>query len=92
MQTQILLNGIEVADFKNFIKEAVQEAKANQPEQTKKPIYYSRKELAELLGVHVNTIDNLRRSGKLKFGRVGRVLRITQKEVQRLLDNQKNTI
>ncbi len=88
----IILQGIEVAEFKNFIKEAVQEAKEKKTEQAKEPVYYSRHEVAKLLGVHVNTIDNLRRSGELEFSRIGRTLRISQADVQRLLDNKKTAI
>lgn len=92
MQNQILLNGIEVAELKDFIKQAVLETRENLPQSKPKPTYYSRHEVAELLGIHVNTVDNLRREGKLNFSRIGRALRISQDNVQSLLDNQKNEI
>jgi excisionase family DNA binding protein len=46
---------------------------------------YSLKEVAEMLGVTYNTVWNLVKTEKIKAVKVGRVLRIDQEEVERIM-------
>jgi excisionase family DNA binding protein len=46
---------------------------------------YSVKEVADMLGVTYNTVWNLINTGKIKAVKVGRVLRIEQEEVERIM-------
>lgn len=45
---------------------------------------YSLKEVAEILGVTYNTVFNLIQNGQIKAVKVGRVLRISQEEVEKI--------
>jgi excisionase family DNA binding protein len=47
---------------------------------------YSLKEIALLLGVTYNTVYNLIQAGKIKAVKIGRNLRISQEEVDRLVE------
>jgi excisionase family DNA binding protein len=46
---------------------------------------YSLKEVAEMLGVTYNTVWNLINTDKIKAVKVGRVLRVEQSEVERIM-------
>lgn len=46
---------------------------------------YSLKEVADMLGVTYNTVWNLVNTGKIKAVKVGRVLRVEQAEVDRIM-------
>lgn len=92
MESAIYLKGIEVAELKNFIIEAINESKESQKEQPVNQRYLTRHEVAELLGVHVVTVDNYRKAGKLVFSRLDRALRISEADVQEFLDNHKTAI
>ena len=46
---------------------------------------YSVKEVSNILGVTYNTVWNLIQSGRIKAVKVGRVLRIEQEEVERIM-------
>lgn len=45
---------------------------------------YSIKETADIFGVHWQTVRNWINSGKLKAMKVGRVIRISEDEIERL--------
>ena len=46
---------------------------------------YTLKEVAQMLGVTYNTVWNLITAGKIKAVKVGRVLRVEQEEVERIM-------
>lgn len=46
---------------------------------------YDLKEVAQMLGVSYLTVYNYVRQGKIKSVRVGRFLRVTQEEVERIM-------
>jgi excisionase family DNA binding protein len=45
---------------------------------------YPLKQVAEILGVTYNTVWNLIQSGKIRAVRVGRTLRVSQEELERI--------
>lgn len=45
---------------------------------------YTLKQVAEVLGVTYNTVWNLIQSGKIKAVKVGRALRVSQDELERI--------
>lgn len=73
-----------------LIKEAVSGSTASKKE-VREPIYYTRKEVASLLKVHLNSIDNYRRAGLLNFVEIGGTLRISKDQVDSLLNNLKTS-
>lgn len=50
--------------------------------------YYTRKDLAELLGVTEGTIGNKQRSGELKSIKLGRIIYTSEKQLQMFLDGE----
>lgn len=50
---------------------------------------YKAEELAEILQVHPKTVYRLGREGKLKLVRVGRSVRFTEPQVERVVRNDK---
>ena len=52
-------------------------------------VHYSVRHVATLLGVHPETIRRLVREGRIEAVRVGRVLRIDAREVERFLVRQR---
>lgn len=51
---------------------------------------YTKKQVAELFQVSQNTIDNWRKSGKLKSFIINRSVRFEEAEVQRFIKEHKN--
>jgi len=47
---------------------------------------YDLEEVAQILGVTYNTVYNLVCAGKIKAVNIGRVLRISQEEVERIVN------
>ena len=93
MKQGIFLQGIEINDLKNFIKEAIVEISNSSIQETpEEPAFYSKQEVADLLGIHANTVDNLRKDGALKFSRIRGSLRISKSDFQKYLANSKKAI
>lgn len=53
---------------------------------------YTQQEVADFFGVHHKTIYNWRMKGMIQAFKVGRGLRYTQTEINRLMENSKERI
>ena len=51
--------------------------------------YYSRQQVADKLGVHINTIRNLMKRGEITGIRVGNNWRIAESEIARYIESAK---
>lgn len=77
------------ADLRRIVSEVVVQAIKETSQQPKKPEpdrYLDKKEVAEMVGVSVSTVDNLRRHGVLKSYNVRRRVKFRLKEVQAYLE------
>lgn len=45
---------------------------------------YTKKQTAELLQVHINTVSNLMKKGEIKFVKIGNSVRVTEEEIERI--------
>lgn len=89
---KLILTSYPISDFRELIREVIIETAPEtvsailvalyppkpEPENDK---YLTIKETAELLKVSVMTIHNLRKSGKLKYRKLGKMVRLKESEV-----------
>jgi excisionase family DNA binding protein len=50
----------------------------------------TKQQVADILNIHVNTVDNLRRSGKLSSVKLGKVVRLRESDLEDLMTKRQD--
>lgn len=93
---ELILTSISKDDLETLIIDCVNVClKHHEPEETNQPEqqseYLTKKEAAELLKCSIATIDNYRRSGKLKrYNHLGHIVRFKRSEVLAAIEGKGN--
>jgi len=89
MESQPLFT-LSIHEAKSFIKDWVNQClQENKPETpvNNLPKYYSRKEVAKMLGLSLPTLDSYTSQGLIKSGRIGNRILYSEEDIQNALDN-----
>ena len=93
MDNQTLVHNVTIDELENRLfnrlAEKLDELKTayQQPPADK---YLSRKETAKMLGVSLPTLDEIAKNGKIKFSRIGRIVRFLHSDVLACMNQLSN--